>query len=105
MCWRFIWIKFTVTAVMPVSVTWGLLDSAVAMPKAGFGGEYLHADVFEMAAAHVFHIAKNHPFVDGNKRTSAVAACMFLEMNSVTRPNTDINLLNFQRHPFDFALH
>ncbi len=61
----------------------GLLDSAVAMPKATFGGDFLHADIFEMAAAYVFHIAKNHPFVDGNKRTSAVAACMFLELNGV----------------------
>jgi death-on-curing protein len=43
-----------------------LLSSAVAMPAASFGGNYLHADIFEMAAAYGFHIAQNHPFIDGN---------------------------------------
>ena len=59
----------------------GLLQSAVAMPSAGFGEDYLHADIYEMAAAYLFHIARNHPFVDGNKRTGAVAAVVFLLMN------------------------
>lgn len=59
----------------------GLLLSAVAMPQAGFGDEYAHADLFEMAAAYLFHIVKNHPFVDGNKRTGAVAARVFLMLN------------------------
>lgn len=49
----------------------GLLESAVAQARATFGGEFLHADLFQMAAAYLFHIAKNHPFVDGNKRTGA----------------------------------
>ena len=49
----------------------GLLESAVAMPMAGFGDQYLHADLFEMAAAYLYHIVCNHPFVDGNKRTGA----------------------------------
>ena len=44
----------------------GLLESAVAMPQAGFGEQYPHSSVFEMAAAYLFHIVKNHPFVDGN---------------------------------------
>ncbi len=61
----------------------GLLQSAVAMPAAGFGGDYLHQDIFEMAAAYLFHITQNHPFVDGNKRTGTVAAVVFLEMNGV----------------------
>ena len=60
-----------------------LLQSAAAMPAAGFGGQYLHADLFEMAAAYLFHIVRNHPFVDGNKRTGAVAALVFLETNGV----------------------
>ena len=59
----------------------GLLLSAVAVPQAGFGDEYAHADLFEMAAAYLFHIVKNHPFVDGNKRTGAVAARVFLMLN------------------------
>lgn len=58
-----------------------LLKSAVAMPAAGFGEDYLHADIFEMAAAYIFHIIQNHPFVDGNKRVGTVAAIVFLMMN------------------------
>ncbi len=61
----------------------GLLESAVAMPAAGFGEEYLHKDLFEMAAAYLFHIVQNHPFVDGNKRTGAAAAGFFLTTNGV----------------------
>lgn len=49
----------------------GLLQSALAMPSAGFGGEFFHIDIFEMAAAYAFHIAQNHPFLDGNKRTAS----------------------------------
>ena len=59
----------------------GLLQSALAMPAAGFGGRYLHSDLSEMAAAYLFHIVQNHPFVDGNKRTGAVAAIVFLSLN------------------------
>lgn len=61
----------------------GLLQSAVAMPAAGFGDHYLHEDIFAMAAAYLFHITQNHPFVDGNKRTGAAAAVVFLEINGV----------------------
>ena len=43
------------------------LESAVGMPLQTFGGQFVHADVFEMAAAYAFHIAENQPFVDGNK--------------------------------------
>lgn len=61
---------------------WGLLQSAVAMPAVTFGGQYLHADLNEMAAAYLFHIVQNHPFVDGNKRVGAVAAYVFLVLNN-----------------------
>ncbi len=61
----------------------GLLESALAMPSAGFGDQYLHADLFEMAAAYLYHIVGNHPFVDGNKRTGAGAAGLFLKGNGV----------------------
>ncbi|MFW6181979.1 MAG: type II toxin-antitoxin system death-on-curing family toxin [Spirochaetota bacterium] len=61
----------------------GLLQSALAMPAAGFGGRYLHSDLYEMAAAYLFHIAQNHPFVDGNKRTGVVAAIVFLSLNGI----------------------
>jgi death-on-curing protein len=62
----------------------GLLDSALSMPAAGFGGECLHADDFERAAAYLFHLVKNHPFVDGNKRVGLGAADLF---RSVCRHN------------------
>jgi len=61
----------------------GLLDAALAMPEASFGGEFLHKDLFEMAAAYAFHICQNHPFVDGNKRTALACALVFLELNGV----------------------
>jgi death-on-curing protein len=62
----------------------GLLESAVAMPQAGFGGQYFHTDLFEMAAPYLFHIVKNHPFVDGNKRVGSMTAYAFLELNGKT---------------------
>jgi death-on-curing protein len=59
----------------------GLLQSALAMPAATFGGQFLHSGIHEMAAAYVFHIVKNPPFVDGNKRAGLAAAIAFLELN------------------------
>lgn len=61
----------------------GLLKSAIAQPQAMFGGKYLHADIFEMAAAYLFHLVMNHPFIDGNKRIGAAAAIVFLVLNDV----------------------
>ena len=58
-----------------------LLESAVATAQVKFEGRYLHADIFEMAAAYLFHIVANHPFVDGNKRTGAASAIVFLDLN------------------------
>lgn len=60
-----------------------LLESALGLPRATFGREFLHATLFEMAAAYLFHIARNHPFVDGNKRTALAAALVFLWMHDV----------------------
>ncbi len=59
----------------------GLLESAIGMPQATFGGAFVHEDLFAMAAAYAFHIAENQPFVDGNKRTGVLAAVVFLELN------------------------
>ncbi|MBX3435700.1 MAG: type II toxin-antitoxin system death-on-curing family toxin [Pirellulales bacterium] len=61
----------------------GLLESAVAQPQATFGGQPLHAFPFEMAAAYLYHLVQNHPFLDGNKRTGAVAALLFLDLNGI----------------------
>lgn len=63
---------------------WGLLESAVAMPQSTFAGAYLHSGLAEMAAAYLFHICQNHAFVDGNKRTAAFAAVLFLALNGIT---------------------
>ena len=60
-----------------------LLKSAIATPAVSFGGDYLHTDIYEMAAAYLFHIVRNHPFIDGNKRTGAVASIVFLMMNGI----------------------
>jgi death-on-curing protein len=58
-----------------------MLQSALAAPSASFGGAYLHEDIFAKAAAYLFHIAENHPFVDGNKRTGTAAMLTFLAVN------------------------
>lgn len=73
----------------------GLLQSALAQPESTFGGQFLHADLFEMAAAYLFHLVQNHPFVDGNKRVGTVSALVFLEMNdvSVDAPEDDLEQL------------
>ena len=60
----------------------GLLLSALAMPEASFGGDYLHHDLPAMAAAYLYHLVQNHPFVDGNKRVGLVAALVFLRLNA-----------------------
>lgn len=59
----------------------GLLDSALKMPQQTFGGELLHSTIYEQAAAYLFHISRNHPFIDGNKRTACDAMQTFLELN------------------------
>jgi death-on-curing protein len=59
----------------------GLLESALGMPRAIFGGQFVHDGIFAMAAAYAFHIAENQAFFDGNKRTGVLAAVVFLELN------------------------
>jgi len=61
----------------------GLLSSDVEMPRAQFGGQFLHESIFDQAAAYLFHISKNHPFIDGNKRTAAISSLIFLEDNKI----------------------
>ncbi|MGB3651334.1 MAG: type II toxin-antitoxin system death-on-curing family toxin [Rivularia sp. (in: cyanobacteria)] len=60
----------------------GLLESALAQPQATFFGEYLHTTIYEQAAAYLYHIAKNHPFIDGNKRTAFAVMDTFLRINN-----------------------
>jgi death-on-curing protein len=60
-----------------------LLESAVAQAAVSFGGQFLHSDLAEMAAAYLFSLVKNHAFVDGNKRVGLAAALTFLDLNGI----------------------
>lgn len=70
----------------------GLLTSAMAMPMQTFENEELHQTVYEKAAAYLYHIVKNHPFFDGNKRTGVFVCLVFLQRNRV-HPNYDAKFL------------
>lgn len=59
----------------------GLLDSALAQPQATFFGELLHPTIADQASAYLYHLAKNHSFVDGNKRTAFATTIAFLSIN------------------------
>ena len=59
----------------------GLLESAVAMPAARIGGKFLHRGIAEKASAYLFHLCRNHAFLDGNKRTALASAEVFLLLN------------------------
>jgi death on curing protein len=67
----------------------GLLESALAQPKMTYSGELLHSTIYEQASAYLYHIAKNHPFIDGNKRTAFAAIDVFLRMNGYVLGLTD----------------
>lgn len=75
----------------------GLLESAVARPQASFGGEDLYPTIFIKAGALVHSLLRNHPFVDGNKRTSMYSAMTFLELNGY-------RFIAKQKEVVDFAL-
>jgi len=70
-----------------------LLLSALEMPKASFDGKDLHCTLFDKAAAYLYHISRNHPFIDGNKRTAAALTLTFLELN---KKSLKINMLSFE---------
>jgi death-on-curing protein len=67
----------------------GLLEAALAMPQAGFGSQYFHEFPHEMAAAYLFHLARNLAFIDGNKRVSLACAILFLKINPVSYSITE----------------
>ena len=60
-----------------------LLESAVAAPQASYGGKSVYADVTEIAAAYLFYLCRNHPFIDGNKRAALGACIVFLRLNGI----------------------
>ena len=66
----------------------GLLESAVAAPRATVFGQSPYADLIEVAGAYLFYLCRNHPFRDGNKRTALAAAIVFLRLNGI-EPNPD----------------
>jgi len=59
----------------------GLLSSALAQPQTTSSGKFLHKAIFDKAAAYGFHVCRNHPFVDGNKRVAFVLMDIFLRRN------------------------
>jgi len=65
-----------------------LLESAVAAPQASFGGRSPYTDLAEVAAAYLFYLCRNHPFIDGNKRAALGACIVFLRLNGI-EPRTD----------------
>lgn len=62
-----------------------LLESAVAAPQATMAGEPLFTEPAELAAAYLFDLCRNHPFVDGDKRTALAACLVFLSENRLLR--------------------
>lgn len=72
----------------------GLLESALAMPAASFSGQVLHASVAEQAAAYLFHLVRNHPFVDGNKRVGLACSLAFLRLNGIRVRASDDDLVD-----------
>lgn len=81
-----------------------LLESAVVQPQLFLFGQYVHSDIFDMAAAYSFHSIKNHPFVDGNKRTGILSALTFLELNGIILPQNFSNLYEFALEVADSTL-
>ena len=77
----------------PSTTHQGLLESAVMTPRSTYDGAFLLDDISQMAAAYLFHIVRNHPFVDGNKRTGTAAALVFLDLNGVEVDADDDSLV------------
>lgn len=72
-----------------------LLESAVARPYSSFDGQDLYQTIFNKAAALLQSLLKNHPFLDGNKRTALASAGMFLEMSGYIFTNTHQQEVDF----------
>lgn len=66
-----------------------LLESAVAAPQSSFGGKSPYQDLPELAAAYLFYLCRNHPFIDGNKRAALGACLVFLRLNGI-EPKEDV---------------
>jgi death on curing protein len=75
----------------------GLLDSALAQPQATYSGQWLHDNLYAMAAAYAYHICSNHSFLDGNKRTALASALVFLELNGISLIDAEHRLESMMR--------
>ena len=73
----------------------GLLQSAIARPRASFEGADLYPELWTQAAALLDSLVRNHPFVDGNKRTGIAAAALFLRLNGWRLTASDEELVSF----------
>jgi death-on-curing protein len=71
----------------------GSLEAALARPQMTFAGEDLYPDVESKAASVMHSLVMNHPFVDGNKRTGAAVAELFLNLNGVELEADDDDLV------------
>ena len=79
-----------------------LLESAVAAPQASMMGQPLISDPLEIAAAYLFYICRNHPFLDGNKRAALAACLVFLEENGLL-PNKKLPVNDWEQFVLDVA--
>jgi death-on-curing protein len=79
-----------------------LLESAVAAPQATMMGEPLFTDPLEIAAAYLFYLCRNHPFVDGNKRTALATCLVFLSENNLL-PNEKLDTDAWEALTLDVA--
>ena len=79
-----------------------LLESAVAAPQATMGGEPLFTEPLEIAAAYLFYPCRNHPFVDGNKRTALATCLVFLSENELL-PDEKLNVEGWEALTLDVA--
>ena len=79
-----------------------LLESAVAAPQATMKGQPLISDPIEIAAAYLFYICRNRPFLDGNKRTALAACLVFLETNELL-PTAKLPIDEWEKLMLDVA--
>ena len=79
-----------------------LLESAVAAPQATMTGEPLITDPVELAAAYLFYLCRNHPFVDGNKRTALATCLVFLSENGLL-PDEELDADSWEQLTLEVA--
>jgi len=79
-----------------------LLDSAVAAPQATMMGQPVFTNIVEIAAAYLFYLCRNHPFLDGNKRTALATSLVFLSENGAL-PDEQLDVDAWEALVFDIA--